>query len=89
VPGTYHLTNSGSISWHGFAQAIMDEAGLDVPVVPIGTADYPTPAPRPAYSVLLARAWAELGEAPLPDWRAGLRAYMAQLAGSPPGSPSA
>ena len=84
TPGTYHLTNSGSTSWHGFAQAIVEEAGLSVPVEPIGTADYPTPAPRPAYSVLANRAWERLGEAPLPPWRDGLRGYLAQRAAAPP-----
>jgi dTDP-4-dehydrorhamnose reductase len=83
-PGTYHLTNSGTTSWHGFAEAIVAEAGLSVPVEAIQTADYPTPAPRPAYSVLANRAWQALGEAPLPAWREGLRAYLAELAGRPP-----
>jgi dTDP-4-dehydrorhamnose reductase len=78
VPGTYHLTNAGSTSWHGFAEAIIEEAGLDVPVAAIETSEFPTPAPRPAYSVLANRAWAELGEAPLPPWRQGLRAYLAE-----------
>jgi dTDP-4-dehydrorhamnose reductase len=88
VPGTYHLTNSGSTTWFGFAQAIVEEAGLAVPVEPITTAEYSTPAPRPSYSVLDNRAWRELGEAPLPGWRSGLRAYLAWRktgAASPPG----
>ncbi len=76
VPGTYHLTNSGSTTWHGFATAVVAEAGLEVAVEPIATSDYPTPAPRPAYSVLENHAWSELGEASLPPWRAGLQAYL-------------
>jgi dTDP-4-dehydrorhamnose reductase len=76
VPGTFHLTNSGSTTWHGFATAIVEEAGLRVPVDPISTSEYPTAAPRPAYSVLANRAWSELGEAPLPPWREGLRVYL-------------
>src|SRR5690606_32769842 len=54
--GTWHLTTSGHTSWHGFAEAIFAgavQSGL-LPrapeVVPIGTADYPTPARRPAWS---------------------------------------
>ncbi|MGP8162089.1 MAG: dTDP-4-dehydrorhamnose reductase [Candidatus Dormibacteria bacterium] len=74
--GTFHLTNSGSTTWYGFAAAIVEEAGLDVPVDAITSADYPTPAPRPAYSVLADRAWRALGEEPLPPWRDGLRAYL-------------
>ncbi len=89
VPGTYHLTNSGSTSWHGFAQAIVEEAGLSVPVEAIQSSDYPTPAPRPAYSVLANRAWEGLGEAPLPPWREGLRAYLAQRAAAFPHPPAA
>jgi dTDP-4-dehydrorhamnose reductase len=81
VPGTYHLTSSGSTTWHGFAAAIVAEAGLEVPVEPIASSAYPTPAPRPAYSVLDNRAWRELGEAPLPPWEDGLRDYLAQLPG--------
>ena len=79
TPGLYHLTNSGQTSWAGFAQAIVECAGLDVPVTAITTAEYPTPAPRPAYSVLHNRAWRQLGEALLPDWHDGLAAYMASM----------
>ena len=79
-PGTYHLTNSGETTWHGFASAVLEAAGLgNVPVEAITTAEYPTPATRPAYSVLDNRAWRELGEAPLPDWSEGVRAYVAGL----------
>lgn len=54
--GTYHFVNAGSTTWHGLAQAIMaasgQHGGPSVPVVPIGTADFPTPARRPANSRL-------------------------------------
>ncbi|HHP7231701.1 MAG TPA: dTDP-4-dehydrorhamnose reductase, partial [Xenococcaceae cyanobacterium] len=56
--GTYHFTNSGVASWYDFAVAIFTEARkLDFPlkiqqVLPITTADYPTPTQRPSYSVL-------------------------------------
>lgn len=80
TPGTYHLTNSGETTWHGFARAILEAAGLgSVPVEAITAAEYPTPARRPAYSVLDNRAWRELGEAPLPDWSEGVGAYVAGL----------
>jgi dTDP-4-dehydrorhamnose reductase len=77
--GTFHITNSGETTWHGFAEAIVDLAGLAVPVDPITTAEYPLPARRPAYSVLDNRAWRQLGEPPLPDWREGLAAYIGEL----------
>jgi dTDP-4-dehydrorhamnose reductase len=52
--GIYSLTAAGQTSWHGFAQAIFDNAALPAkPAVrPISTEEYPTPASRPAYSVL-------------------------------------
>jgi dTDP-4-dehydrorhamnose reductase len=77
TPGVYHLSNAGETTWHGFAEAIVEEAGLAVPVEPITTADYPAPARRPAYSVLDNRVWRLLGERPLRAWRDGLHAYLA------------
>lgn len=74
--GTWHLTASGETSWHGFAEAIFAGAvarGLlaRAPQVnAIATADYPTPARRPAYSRLdIARLQSDFG-VELPDWRA-------------------
>jgi dTDP-4-dehydrorhamnose reductase len=78
-PGTYHLTNSGVTTWYGLAVAAIRARGLNTEVVPISTAEYPTPTERPAYSVLDNRAWRELGEPPLPDWEVGLRRYLAGL----------
>ena len=78
-PGTYHLTNGGITTWHGLALAAIRGRGMDTGVVPISTAEYPTAATRPAYSVLDNRRWRELGEPPLPPWEDGLRAYLASL----------
>jgi dTDP-4-dehydrorhamnose reductase len=76
--GTWHLTASGQTSWHGFAEAIFAgavERGLlpRAPVVDaISTAEYPTPAARPAYSVLdTTRLQRDFDIVP-PDWRDGL-----------------
>ena len=79
LPGTFHLTNSGVVSWHGFAEAIVAATGGSAQVTAITTAQYPTVAPRPAYSVLDNRVWRLLGETPLPDWREGLSSYLASL----------
>lgn len=76
TPGTYHITNSGETTWCGFAAAIMSAAGLRARVTPTTTAEYGAPAPRPAYSVLDNREWRRLGEAPLPPWEDGMRAYL-------------
>lgn len=83
--GVHHYTDAGVASWYDFAVAIEEEsraAGLrdrPVRVVPINTADYPVPAPRPGYSVLDKSAtWALLG-GPAPHWRANLRENMREL----------
>ncbi|HEX8365527.1 MAG TPA: dTDP-4-dehydrorhamnose reductase [Allosphingosinicella sp.] len=83
--GIHHYTDAGVASWYDFAVAIGEEAlaaGLidrAARVVPIATEDYPTPARRPAYSVLDKQAtWALLGE-PAPHWRANLRANLREL----------
>ena len=71
--GVYHCTNTGDTTWCGFARAIFEELGTDPSrVQPCTTADFPRPAPRPAYSVLSSAAWTEAGLAPLPDWRSAL-----------------
>lgn len=50
--GIYHYSNEGSCSWCAFAQQILFNHGLKTPVLPIPTTEFPTPAKRPAYSVL-------------------------------------
>jgi dTDP-4-dehydrorhamnose reductase len=68
-----HATGGGETTWFGFAQAIFSELGADpARVKPCTTADYPRPAPRPAYSVLSGAAWAAAGLRPLPHWRSAL-----------------
>ena len=79
ILGTVHLSNAGVTTWHGFAEAIVAGAGLQVPVEAITTADYPTPARRPAYSALDNRAWRLLGLPPLPAWQEGLAAYLREI----------
>lgn len=80
--GTYQYTNSGVCSWYDFAIAIFEEAAqLGLPlkvqrVIPITTAEYPTPAKRPAFSVLsTVKISALLGTYP-PHWRQGLRQML-------------
>jgi dTDP-4-dehydrorhamnose reductase len=80
--GVYHLTASGSTSWHGFAEAVLaaDPARSEQRarrVVPIATSDFPTPARRPANSRLdCARAAERLGVR-IPDWREQLGLALA------------
>ena len=85
--GTWHLTATGATSWHGFAEAIVQGAharGLiaRMPrVSPIATADYPTPAARPAYSVLDCSALQRDFGIALPTWQDGLSRTLDELAG--------
>jgi dTDP-4-dehydrorhamnose reductase len=77
--GTFHISNGGATSWHGFAVAIMSTAGIDVRVEAVSSAEYPAAAARPLYSLLDNRRWRELGEPPLPMWEVGLRKYLDSL----------
>lgn len=80
--GIHHWTDSGAASWYDFAVAIQEEAlaiGLlarAVPVLPIATSDYPTPARRPSCSVLDKSATVALIGAPAPHWRVHLREML-------------
>jgi dTDP-4-dehydrorhamnose reductase len=83
--GTYHWSDAGVASWYDFAQAIAEEGracGLlpgPVSLRPIATSDYPTPARRPAYSVLDKRAsWEALGLEG-EHWRVQLRRMLNEL----------
>lgn len=68
-----HATNAGQTTWCGLAKAVFVADGLDPDrVQPCTTADFPRPAPRPAYSVLSARSWTDTGLRPLRDWRDAL-----------------
>lgn len=76
--GTLHATNAGETTWFDFARAIFVELGADPErVQPTTTANFPRPAPRPAYSVLSADAWVKAGLTPLRDWQAALAAGLA------------
>jgi dTDP-4-dehydrorhamnose reductase len=75
LPGTWHVTNQGAVSWFEFAGDVLRAAGDDpARVAPISTADLdpPRPAPRPANSVLDNRALRLAGRKLLPDFRESL-----------------
>lgn len=83
VSGTYHLTTLGQTTWYEFAQAIfaLDPQRADYRLqccLPIATADYPTPARRPAYSVLDHYKLQQTFGLVLPDWRSTLALVMAE-----------
>lgn len=83
--GIFHFTNSGVASWYDFAVAIFEEAralGVSLKcdrVVPITTEDYPTPATRPAYSVLSCQKISTVLEAFPIHWRQALRQMLTEL----------
>jgi dTDP-4-dehydrorhamnose reductase len=84
--GTYHLAAAGETSWCGFARAIVAcaaAAGLiprETPVDAIGSADFPTRARRPAYSVLDTTKLRRRFGLFLPPWMQGLEATIGELA---------
>ncbi|RRU69674.1 dTDP-4-dehydrorhamnose reductase [Stenotrophomonas maltophilia] len=86
LSGTWHLTANGQTSWHGFAEAIFAEAlatGVlaKVPTVEaIPSSEYPTPAKRPAWSVLDNRKLQQDFGIVLPRWQDGLKRVMAEIA---------
>ncbi len=76
--GVLHATNGGETTWYGFARAILTELGQDPDrIEPTTTAEFPRPAPRPAYSVLSGAEWAAAGLTPLRPWRDALAAGFA------------
>ena len=84
--GTYHATAAGETTWFGFAQAIFDEMlrqrRLDFApprLTPIATRDYPTPARRPANSILSNDKLRETFGGAIPDWRRGLEEVVSAI----------
>ncbi|MGE5169491.1 MAG: dTDP-4-dehydrorhamnose reductase [Rudaea sp.] len=79
--GLYHLSAQGAATWYDFARAIL---GARVRIVPIATADYATPARRPAYAVLDAARFARVFGFALPDWKTLLHECLGAPAEPPP-----
>ncbi|HVE69423.1 MAG TPA: dTDP-4-dehydrorhamnose reductase [Solirubrobacteraceae bacterium] len=78
--GLFHVAGTGAASWHGFAREIFDAAGVAADLHETTSAEFPRPAPRPAFSVLVS----ERRDAPrLAPWQQGLAAYLAERAAAP------
>jgi len=77
--GTYHATNEGFCSWAEFTREIFKQAGLEVEVDGIPTAEYPTPARRPFNSRLSKKSLDEAGFERLPTWQDALARYLVEL----------
>jgi dTDP-4-dehydrorhamnose reductase len=85
--GTYHYANSGEANWYELAKASIEgakEKGMELKcetVLPIPTSEYPTDAPRPAYSVLdTAKIKSELNIT-IPEWRESLNSMLEEFVG--------
>ncbi|GGF92224.1 dTDP-4-dehydrorhamnose reductase [Paenibacillus abyssi] len=74
--GLYHASNTGVCSWYEFAKEIFEASGQSVQVEPCSTADFPRPAPRPAYSVMDHCGIRSNDLSPLRHWREALVCYL-------------
>lgn len=80
VPGTYHFSNEGVISWYDFTKAIHRIAGITTcKVRPLHTSEYPTPAARPHYSVLDKTKIKQTYGIEVPYWEDSLAECIAKL----------
>ena len=79
--GIMHATNSDICTWYDFAREILRVAGIGTPVRPVSTAEFPTPAKRPAFSVLDNRRFVQTVGAPLRSWREAIADFLAGSAG--------
>ena len=85
VTGTYHWTDAGVASWYDFAMAIQEEAlslnllDQPVPIKPVPTTEYPTPAARPFYSVLDKSSFLDKTGLASTHWRTQLRSMLQEL----------
>jgi dTDP-4-dehydrorhamnose reductase len=79
VSGVYNLTAAGRTSWRGFTQAIVENAQAGTRVIPILTADYPLPAPRPLFSRLAGEKLTRNFGMKLPPWEESLALCMAEV----------
>ncbi len=80
IPGVYHFSNEGVISWYDFTKAIHRIAGITTcNVKPLHTAEYPTPAARPAYSVLDKTKIKKTYNVEIPYWEESLEKCIDKL----------
>ena len=78
-PGIYHYSDSGKISWYDFAVAIKELTGSECKLNPIPTSQYPTPAKRPAFSLLDTSKIRNAYGINIPDWKTSLTKCLDHL----------
>jgi dTDP-4-dehydrorhamnose reductase len=76
---TYHFSNSGVATWYDFAVAIVEMKRLPCRIQPISTAEYPTAAPRPAYSVMSKQKIKEKFNYTPRHWRVALKDCLKKI----------
>lgn len=80
LPGTYHVSDTGHCSWYDFARAIVQNANLSTPIVPITAAEYAarfnSPTRRPAYSVMQPLSLSLRGMNDMPPWEDALAQFQ-------------
>jgi dTDP-4-dehydrorhamnose reductase len=81
VPGVYHFTNEGIITWFDFASEIKNLSNLSCIIHPITTAQYPTPAKRPKYSVLDKTKIQQTFSIKLKNWKESLKNCLNKMPG--------
>lgn len=74
--GTYHVSNSGSVSWYEYTRAIVQLAGMKTPVTPISSAELGRTARRPAMSILDNSKFIKLTHYRMRDWKEALKGYI-------------
>jgi dTDP-4-dehydrorhamnose reductase len=79
IKGIYHFANQGETTWFDFAATIKAFAGLTCDLQPIETKDFPTPAKRPAYSVLDTSKIEEALSLSIPTWEAALTSCIKEI----------
>ena len=79
IPGIYHYSNDGAISWYEFALAIQEFSALPCRVLPVDSSKFPTKARRPAYSILSKDKIKKNYAVDIPNWRDSLRDMLNSL----------
>lgn len=77
--GTYHATNEDTCTWYDFTKEIFGLTGINIPVNPIKTSDYPTKAKRPKNSVMSKESLDQSGFKRLPSWKDALERYLIEI----------
>lgn len=75
----HHFANQGATTWFDFAQAIFEISGIPCKVIPVTSAEFPTPVKRPAYSVLDTSSFVQTFQQQIPSWRDSLKRCLLEL----------